>query len=345
MKVALVSPPLLSTPPHHYGGLEMIVYDLGLALLDMGVEVTLIGAKGSYLDDRGTIIETIQPSNTTNVDWFNVEMESYYKYRVYLPEFDIIHEHTWFGCTYLAKEKVPELKICHTHHGHLNWNPKEIPPYIGNLNLIAISPFMKGIYENQGFKSEYVFNGIDLTKYQFENTRGDRLLFVGRISELKLPHIAIDVAEDLRMPIDIVGGTFVDNQQYVDFIRRRCRNSPFAEMHFDLEHEKKLELMQNAKAIIMPSRMMEPFGLVAVEAMACGTPVIALNDGALSSVVGTDGKAGFVCNTYGELVDAVERAESIFPIDCRKQAELFSRENMARGYYALYERLLNNGDW
>ena len=111
-------------------------------------------------------------------------------------KFDIIHDHTWFGTSYMVKDMRPEMKICHTHHGHLDWNPKVLPKKVEHLNLIAISDFMRNLYERMGFKSKFAYNGVDIDKYPFNAEKGDRLIFVGRFSTFKLPHIALDVAKD-----------------------------------------------------------------------------------------------------------------------------------------------------
>jgi len=210
MKIALVAPPLLKTPPTSYGGLEQVVYDLGVALTEVGEDVTLIAPQGSNIGSKGKVIETIQSCERTDVDWVQKENLAYNIYAPRLAEFDIVHDHTWFGFPYLAKEQVGGIKICHTHHGHLDWNPKNIPQYIGRLNLIGISKFMSDIYRTMGHGARYVYNGIDTSKYKpFGGEKEDRYVFVGRISKLKLPHVAIDIALDTKTPIDIVGGALL----------------------------------------------------------------------------------------------------------------------------------------
>lgn len=217
-------------------------------------------------------------------------------------------------------------------------------------NLVAISQFMQSYSENyfrqKGYdvKIQFVRNGIDTNKYPFQETKTDRLLFVGRLSQFKCPHIAIEVARKTDCKLDIVGGTFVDSIEYVAQLDKMAENDPNITIHKDVTHEFKIDKMQNAKCLLFPSKMGEPFGLVAVEAMACGTPVIALNDGAISEIV-IHGKTGFICNTVEEMIDSVNKIHTIKPEDCRKRSEEFSRINMAKNYEKLYYKILNGGGW
>ena len=343
MKIALVSPPLLKTPPEKYGGLEMVVYDLGCALVELGQDVTLIAPKGSRIPGAN-LIETIEAPGRTDVDWIKLELDAAEIYAPRLNEFDIIHDNTWFGVPYMAKKAFKDLKICHTHHGHLDWKPQAVPDFVKPLNLIGISKWMQTLYQKVGFNAKYVYNGVDMGKYQFSaKERENRFIYVGRISPFKQPHLVIDIAEATGIPVDIVGGSFVDNQQYLDDIRIRCAESKgLATLHLDATHEEKISLMQRAKAFFMPSAMGEPFGLVAVESMACGTPVIALNDGAISEVIGD---AGYICKDYDEMLKVAKYDKFKSPKNCRERAEVFDRKNMAKDYLKLYQEILDGKGW
>lgn len=348
MKIALISPPLLKTPPTSYGGLEQVVYDLGVALTELGADVTLIAPRGSTIGEKGKVIETTIAKEKTDVNWVQEENVAYNIYAPRLNEFDIVHDHTWFGFAYLSKNDGCKFKICHTHHGHLDWNPANIPPSIKNINLIGISEFMAKTYRAMGHGARFVYNGIDTAKYKpFGGEKENRFVFVGRISKLKLPHIAIDLAIDTKIPIDIVGGSFVapDEVQYIEYIKRRCSQSGgLATLHLDLPHDKKIEIIGKAKAMIMPSNFNEPFGLTSVEAMACGTPVISTNDGALGELI-ISGETGFVCNDYREMRDAASKVADISVDACIARARVFSRENMAKNYLSLYSEMSDGAVW
>jgi glycosyltransferase involved in cell wall biosynthesis len=172
MKIALISPPLLKTPPTGYGGLEQVVYDLGCALVAGGDEVTLFAPPGSHIDG-GTVFETIVAPERTDVNWVELEGNAYNKYASELSKFDIIHSHDWFGFPYIAKMGNPNLKICHTHHGHCDWNPAKKPANVKNVNLIAISEFMQKEYMARGWIAKYVYNGINLDKYPYSDKKSE----------------------------------------------------------------------------------------------------------------------------------------------------------------------------
>ena len=138
MKISVIAPPLLKVPPTAYGGLEIVVADLCEALAEMGEDVTLIAPVGSHA--KGCkVFETVVAPERTDVNWVQLEGEAYNKYAAELGNFDITADNTWFGFSYLAKMGNPKIKICHTHHGHLDWRADRIPPTVGKVNLIAIN--------------------------------------------------------------------------------------------------------------------------------------------------------------------------------------------------------------
>jgi len=261
-------------------------------------------------------------------------------------ELDILHGMNWFGFEYLSKSKRRTLKVTHTHHGGLNqWWFRSKPPF--KLNFIGISKWMKKVYESQGMPSRYCYNGIDLDKYPYQEEKGDRLMFLGRMSKIKAPHIAIEVAEKSDEFIDIVGGTsFVDDPNYVEEIKTKCVDyrGSMATFIGEVSHQDKLRYLQNAKALLIPSRFGEPFGLIAVEAMACGTIPIALNDEALSEII-EDGKSGFICNDIAEMVLKVSEIDTIDTRNVRERAEMFSKEVMSKRYIELYKDILEGREW
>src|SRR5208337_2258674 len=161
-----------------------------------------------------------------------------------------------------------------THHGHLDWSPTHVNREMFNpINLIAISQYMSREYLTQGWKSRYVYNGVDLTTHPFSSEKGENLVFVGRLSKFKQPALAIDAALAAGKKIHVIGGSFVDDPNYLEMIRKKCEMSGGeAILHLDASHEEKVKLVGNASACLIPSAMQEPFGLTCIEAMSCGTP-------------------------------------------------------------------------
>jgi len=346
LKIALITPPLLKTPPTAYGGLERVVYDLGVELVKMGHKVVLYAAAGSRLEG-GFVYETMKELGTVNVDWVKVEKDCYDIYKNHLPDYDIIHDHTWWSFVYIAKAENLSIKVCHTHHGHLhpNWL-KPIPsvkPF--KMNMIAISGFMATIYSRAMNRHvHFIYNGIDTSMYQFSRDHGDRLLYVGRFAPYKGAHIALEVAKRVGLPLDLVGGSFVEDPGYIEKIRAQCDGEKYR-IFVDATHEVKIDLMRKAKAFLFPSQMGEPFGLVGVEANACGTPVVALRDGAIPELF-LDGVNGYVCDNVDQMVDAVRKVDSIDPGNCKKIVEdNFSRKVMATRYAKKYEEIVAGQEW
>ena len=348
MKIALIAPPLLLTPPAGYGGLERVVYDLGEALVAMGEDVTLIAPKGSSLPG-GKVIETIPAAGTVSCNWMEKEGQAFNVYKGMLGQFDVIHSHEWFGFSYLARiteEFGKDLRMLHTHHGHCDWCPTAVPPEIAPVCLVGISAYMQVEYATMGWKSRYVYNGIDLNTHPFQEEKGDDFVFVGRLSKFKQPDLAIEAALGAGKRIHVIGGSFVVDPAYLDMIRKKCEASDGrAILHLDATHEEKVKLVQNARACLIPSQMQEPFGLVCVESFSTGTPAIALNDGALSELVTP--KAGIVANNNVEFFEAVKNfdTEKFDPKDCRQRAEYFSREKMADRYLKLYREVIDGPGW
>ena len=350
LKIALISSQgNTTTPPQKGGGLEQVVHDLGCALLNLGHDVTLIAPRGSSLND-GDLIDTIDPAEydfQTNGTKAELDASDFYLEK--LDGFDIIHDHSWNCVSYAARFVNPEIRVCHTHHGHAHdWNMKTVPDYMKNcLNFFSISDFMKKENEGLGITSHRVYNGIDLDRYEYCESKGNRLLFVGRFNSFKQPHAAISAAIDANIPIDIVASTAFKEPGYTDAVEAWAnRTKGFVKLHLDAEEGVKVNLMKRARACIMPSAMAEPFGLFAVESMAVGTPIIVTRDGALPEVVGEGpDSGGFVCNTFKDIVEAVRNSRKISQDRCRKRAEMFSRRIMAENYVKEYRKILDGEEW
>ena len=352
LKIGLISTPFFGVPPPKYGGLERVVYDLWDGLLKRGHKVICFSPNPTITPRDGFHVNTGEAVSTVGVDWLNSEREMLLKCEPYFSDLDIMHEHNWFGHLYAAKTRNAALKCCHTHHGHINyeWWGRSQPPF--KLNLIGISKWMKHCYESgydnkapMKMPSEYAYNGVDMAEYSYKKDKGDSLMFLGRVDPIKAPHNALEVAELTNLSIDIVGGTsFVADPQYVTHISKRCNANEKHRFIGEVDHQTKVKYLQNAKALLIPSQFGEPFGLIAVEAMACGTVPIALRDGALPEII-EHGKSGFICDSINEMVEAVKRVETVDPSDCRKRAEQFSKERMAERYEHLYKRVSSGDEW
>jgi glycosyltransferase involved in cell wall biosynthesis len=392
-RIALISTPYLKTPPETYGGLEQIVADLASVLTKLGHDVTVFAANGSRVPGCH-LVELGPPALETGIhgNLFEEERRAYHVYKDMLHDFDLVHGHNWFGFEYLAKINDRKLKVCHTQHGGLTFGKArtlttdlkaffrsgDYKPFLkenlirdlrvhSNLDLITVSEWMARVHETEGYKSRWVNNGVSLDRYEFKEKKNDRLLFVGGIHPGKQPHLAIQVAKRLNMNLDIVGATgksIVSNQSYVDGIKKMCDGKQIR-FYPDAPQESKIELMQNAKCLLLTSAWGDPCPLVPLEAMACGTPVVALNDGGVAEYVQ---EGGIVCDTLKKeitprafrnalititakcdlidaLASAVKRVDSISPTSCLENAKNFSKDRMAERYTELYREILAGKNW
>lgn len=343
-KVALLSTPFLTVPPKNYGGLERIVADTAYCLAKEGHDVTIFCPNGSHVEGC-KMVNFGEPIDSVYCNWLEEEQRAtnVAADAILNDGFQIVHGMNWFGFEYALKARNLGLKCLHTHHGGINmeWWGRSKPPF--PINLVAISNWMKSVYANYGFNSKVVYNGIPIEEYPYQKKKGDRLLFVGRLDSFKRPHIAIELARKTGLGLDIVGGSFVYDTAYLNSVKSECDGKQI-KLYLDVGQKAKVELYQNAKAVIFPSEMGEPFGLITPEANCCGTPVIASRDGAIPEVL-QEGVTGFICDNVDQMVEAVKKIDTIKPKDCRKNGEKFSRENMAKGYAEAYQEVLRGQEW
>jgi len=347
IKIAMISTQVYTVPPSRYGGLELVVWDLANALGKMGHDVTIVAPRGSKMPLNGDVFFTGIEGHTT-------EAQAYEVYKHELERFDIIHDHSWECRPYFYKRDVnPNVKVCHTSHG---MQPYDIPPPVPRPNWICISQSHAFTFQESWGKPgkiPYVYNGINLDDYPLQEEKSDRFLFISRLSPFKGAHTAIDLAKKMDIKLDVAGGIFGCGPAYVSHIINECRADNIT-FHGQVTQEKKIDLYRNAKALILPlvpyanrsgtpEVWVEPFGLMFVEAMACGTPVITTYCGASSEIVDTE--CGFLCHGFEDMEFAVQEIDDVSPAACRARANLFSREIMADGYEKLYSRMLKDDEW
>jgi len=351
MRIGLISPPLLTTPPRSYGGLEAVVWNLAVALSELGHEVILVASRGSKYPPNGVLIETIDPPERVHVDWFELEKKAYAIYKFVLEDdsIDIWHDHSWLQFIYLYKRDVnPDLKVIHTHHSFANFRTLPVP----KPNFVALSKWHSYVLSRQVPDSvwRYCYNGINVNEFEFRRDKDDFYVFLGRISPIKAPDVAIWVAKKAGVKLYVIGGDkFVDDPNYVTRIKNLCDGEQIIYLG-EQPRDVVIDYLSRAKALLFtndPIRFMEPFGLVLIESLCCGTPVIAINNGAVREVV-RHGIHGYVAQSPEEMVEYIDLIEAveIDPVACRKWVELmFSREVMAKNYLSIYKDVIEGREW
>jgi glycosyltransferase involved in cell wall biosynthesis len=340
MRIAQVAPLIESVPPQAYGGTERVVSYLTEQLVREGHDVTLFASGDSETAAR--LIPCAPTSlrlDPTVVDPIAHQMLEIERVAAMADEFDVIHWHLdYFHFPLSRRLGVPYLT---TLHGRLDM-PDLKPLYaeFADAPLVSISNDQRTPLPNVNWV-ETIHHGMPADELVARFEPGRYLAFLGRISPEKRVDRAIEVAHKTGIPLKIAAKVDDDDRQYYEE-----RIAPMLEHdHVDFIGEigaaDKGDFLGHAQALLFPIDWAEPFGLVMIEAMACGTPVVAYRSGSVPEVI-TDGVSGFIVETIEEAVDAVGRLHAISREGCRASFEKrFTVERMARDYLAVYERLID----
>jgi glycosyltransferase involved in cell wall biosynthesis len=348
MRIAQVAPPFESVPPSAYGGTERVVSTLTEELVRRGHEVTLFASGDSRTTARLVPIvdqalwHCDPPLKDLNPFW-TMALDAIWSH---LDEFDVIHSHLdYWGFPMASNAGVP---VVTTLHGRLDL-PELQPLYrrFQNVPLVSISNAQRRPVAWANFVAT-VYHGIPLEDFTFNPQPGSYLAFLGRISPDKGLDTAIRVAQRAGWPLRIGARKPLrhsDPNVRADWEHYRRDVQPLLERDHatligEVAGQDKDRLLGGAAALLFPIRWPEPFGLVMAEALACGTPVIALNQGSVPELI-EDGVTGFICSDEEEMVAAVGRLGELDRARCRAEAERrFSPASMASAYEQLYARLL-----
>ena len=342
MRIAQVAPLIESVPPAGYGGTERVVSYLTEELVRQGHEVTLFASGDSRTAARlvaGTPQalrlgdEVIDPLAHMVVQLERVAAEA--------SSFDIIHWHLdYFHFPLSRRLGVPQLT---TLHGRLDI-PDLQPLYdeFGDMPLVSISDDQRSPLPQARWVGT-VHHGLPLDEFAPSYEPGRYLAFLGRISPEKRADRAIEVARRVGMPLRI--GAKVDDADRAYFHEHiePLLEADHVEFVGEVAGQEKADLLRHAAALIFPIDWAEPFGLVMIESMACGTPVIANRTGSVPEVV-EDGVSGFIVQSADEAAAAVGRLGELSREGCRASFEnRFAAERMTRDYVEIYERLIADG--
>ncbi|CAB4243435.1 Glycosyl transferase [Methylacidimicrobium sp. AP8] len=341
MKIGQVAPLCESVPPKCYGGTERIVSYLTEELVRQGHEVTLFASGDSTTSaklvpcsDRAL---RLHPTIRDPIPYYAMMLE---EVRRRAGRFDILHFHIDFlHAPLLPHLPCPSLT---THHGRLD-QPEinEFYRLFRDMPLVSISKDQRS-YLHHAHWVGTVHHGLprDLLPFQAQ-AHGGYLAFLGRIAPEKRPDLAIKIAAKAGMPLKIAAKVDrVDQAYWEEKIRPMVKTHPNVEFIGEVNEREKAQLLGGAAALLFPIDWPEPFGLVMIEAMACGTPVIAFRRGSVPEVV-EDGVSGFIVEDVGQAVAAVRRLPDL---DRRRVRAAFERrftvERMARDYLELYRQLI-----
>lgn len=339
MRIAQVAPLWESVPPKLYGGTERIVSYITEELVALGHDVTLFASGDSETAAR---LEAICPQALRlNTGLFNRDAPLMMLQERGLgsaTDFDIIHSHLDFNGFPLARRNP--VPVVTTLHGRLDL-PELEPVYreFSEMPLVSISDSQRRPLPWASWAGT-VYHGLPRNLYTFHPQSQGYLAFVGRTAPEKRPDHAIEIAKRAGLPLRIAAKVDRADRTYFEAEIEPLLDHPLIEFVGEISDGEKDEFIGNAMAVVCPYDWPEPFGLVLIEAFACGTPVLAYRRGSIPEIV-DHGVTGFICETVDEMVDAVGQVSLIDRKQCRATFdERFTADRMARDYVALYERLL-----
>ncbi len=340
MKIAQVAPLYEAVPPSLYGGTERVVAHLCDALAEFGHEVTLFSSadaqtRAELVPVRDQAIR-LDPAPLKSDLAAHLSMLSEVRRRQ--DRFDVIHFHT--DMVHFPMFEDIAARTLTTLHGRLDL--KDLPEVYRRwpkYPLVSISDSQRAALPFANWAGT-VYHGFPKALYRFEAKPRGYLAFLGRMSPEKGPDRAIAIAKRLGMPLKMAAKVDAADAAYFQEKIKPLLNHPLIEFVGEIGDAGKSEFLGGAEALLFPINWPEPFGLVAIEAMACGTPVIAYGHGAAPEVV-DDGVTGYVVAGEKEAVEAVRLAQGLDRREVRRRFDRrFSAAAMARGYLDLYaERL------
>ncbi len=340
MRIAQVAPLWESVPPKLYGGTERIVSYLTEELVRLGHEVTLFASGDSRTAAK---LEPIcHQALRLNTGIFNRDAPLILQLeRVFGSpgHFDLIHSHLDFlGFPLARRSPVP---VVTTLHGRLDL--PELEPVFreyAEMPLISISDAQRRPLPWANWQAT-VYHGLPRDLYHYHSLPGRYLAFLGRIAPEKRPDHAIEVAKRVGMPLKIAAKVDPADREYFRAEIEPLLSHPLIEFLGEITDDQKDDFLGRAYVLLAPYDWPEPFGLVLIEALACGTPVLAYRRGSIPEII-QDGLTGFVCESLDEMVSRVEQVQFLDRRQCRQVfEERFTVDRMTRDYLNVYEQILS----
>ncbi|MCY4727124.1 glycosyltransferase family 4 protein [Nocardioides sp. STR2] len=344
LRIAQVAPLYEAVPPGAYGGTERVIATLCDGLVAQGHDVTLFGPATSDTKARLEAFEQPLRERFSADEMVDVAPHLHLAMLAELAtragDFDVIHSH--LDVLTLPFTRLMDTPTVLTLHGRLDLDVvRELLPRYGSVPLVSISNDQRRAVSDLDLTwAATVHNGLELDHYREVPHDTDGYLgFVGRIAEEKGPLTAIEVSRRTGVPLRIAAK--VDPTD-VSYYEGEVRPRMGAHVRFvgEIAEDEKPTFYACARATLFPSDWPEPFGLVMIESLAAGTPVIALRRGSVPEVI-EHGVTGFICDDEDEMVQAVHRVGEIDPEACRRAAARFGAERMCRGYVDVYRSLID----
>ena len=334
LRIALISTPFLSVPPKNYGGTELIVYELAEGLTAAGHEVVLFatGDSSTSAELRFLYSTSTWPPNPldelNHVSWALQQASQ--------EGFDVIHVHS--AAALACSRLLPEIPLLYTLHHALAPEFSTFYESFPSAYYVAISQRQKEL-EVPLPRCTVIHHGLDASRFACVPKPKDFVCFVGRFSEVKGPHLAIDAARLAGLPIRVAGEVHAPDEEFA-----RTQLAPRLKLPHVTELgcigiDKKVPLLRDARALLTPITWEEPFGLILIEAMLSGCPVVSFPHGSAPELI-EDGVTGYLVESIEEITDVIRPGGVLDTFDrqrCRREAILrFGRERLIADHLQLY---------
>ena len=338
MRVGLVASPFIEVPPPRYGGTELFIRDLAVNLRRPGVEVVVytVGSSTVPGEKRFLYAKSRWPLVGNTGERLRELRHSAWALEDAKRNCDLIHVN---DAVALAVASLVDKPLVVTLHHPLESEYLDFYRGYPQAQFVAISRSQARHFHLPGIR--VIHHGIDLGQYRFRARKQPYLSFLGRLVPVKGAHLAIRVAQRAGMPLKIAGEIQPPFRDYFEREIEPHLDGKSVEYIGEADLAGKNELLGNSSAMLFPVLWEEPFGLAAVEAMACGTPVVALRGGAATETI-AHGLSGYLCRSLSELVSYTRRAcKELNPKEVRRHVEQnFSAQRMAEDYLNLYRQVL-----
>lgn len=336
LKIGIIAPPWVPVPPKKYGGTELMIDALCVGLKRLGHDVTLFttGDSTCPVTRQGLFAK----SDPDRMGAAVIELRHVAAAYESLSTCDIIHDHTMSGMFY---RDTPTVPVVTTNHGPFNDDLADLYGRVADrIPVIAIS-HDQASRAPEGLRiAAVIHHGLLMSRYPFCEEPEDHVLFLGRMSPDKGIDSAIRVAKAAGMPLLIAAKMLepLEHRYFQEVVEPMLGSQ--AKYVGEADFETKIRLLSTARALINPIRWPEPFGLVMTEALACGTPVVAMASGAAPEIV-DHGLTGFLAEDEEELLEGLSRVDEIDRSVCRKVAQTrFSAQRMAEDHADLYRNVI-----
>lgn len=337
MRIAMVSTPFLAVPPKDYGGTELVVHELVDGLVDRGHAVTLFATGDSTT--RAELRSLYPQAHWPPHPLADLNHLTWAMRGAAAGRFDVVHVHSAVGLA--VSRLLPDLRVVYTLHHARDEQLSAFYRYYRDVQYIAISEDQRS-REVPLPNCEVIHHGLDPAYFECVDRPGDYVAFVGRLARVKGPHTAIDAAGRAGVPIRVAGEVHEVDSEFGEREVMPRLTLPHVAFLGKIGPARKAPLLRDARALLAPIEWNEPFGLILIEAMLSGCPVVAYPRGSVPELI-EPGLTGFIVQDEDELVEAIRPGGVLDTFDrrrCRARAAArFGRDRMVDTHERLYRRL------